>query len=54
MRIMIDTNVIISAVLFPQGRAAQAFMKSVSAPYRSPFMDNIYANATVAYKRRRE
>ena len=26
MRIMIDTNVIISAILFPDGRAAQAFL----------------------------
>lgn len=27
MRVMIDTNILISAVLFPGGRAAQALMK---------------------------
>ena len=32
MRIMLDTNVIISAILFPKGKAAQAFLKAVSAP----------------------
>ena len=41
MRIMIDTNVIIFAVLFPQGRAAQAFMKAVSAPYQPIVCDYI-------------
>lgn len=33
MKIMIDTNVIISAILFPKGKAAQAFQKAVSVPY---------------------
>lgn len=33
MKIMIDTNVIISAVLFPNGRAAQAFLKALLPPY---------------------
>ena len=41
MRIMIDTNVIISAVLFPQGRAALAFMKAMSAPYQPIVCDYI-------------
>ena len=27
MKIMIDTNIVISAVLFPNGKAAQAFIK---------------------------
>ena len=31
MRIMIDTNVIISAALFPNGRAAKAFYKAMQA-----------------------
>lgn len=29
MKVMIDTNVIISAALFPQGKAAEAFIKAV-------------------------
>lgn len=33
MKIMIDTNVIISAALFPNGRAAQAFLKALLPPY---------------------
>lgn len=30
MRIMLDTNILISAALFPNGRAAQAFLKPCS------------------------
>ena len=41
MRIMIDTNVIISAILFPKGKAAQAFLKAVSAPYKPIVCDYI-------------
>lgn len=33
MRIMIDTNVIISAILFPNGKVAQAFLKALQPPY---------------------
>lgn len=33
MKIMIDTNIIISAALFPNGRAAQAFLKALLPPY---------------------
>ncbi len=33
MKIMVDTNVIISAALFPSGRAAQAFYKAMLPPY---------------------
>lgn len=32
MKVMLDTNIIISAILFPKGRAAQAFLKSISYP----------------------
>ena len=41
MRIMIDTNVIISAILFPKGKAAQAFQKAVSASYQPIVCDYI-------------
>lgn len=30
---MIDTNIVISAVLFPNGKAAQAFYKALLPPY---------------------
>ena len=33
MKIMIDTNIIISAALFPNGKAAQAFFKALFPPY---------------------
>lgn len=32
MKIMIDTNIIISAALFPNGKAAQAFLKALLPP----------------------
>lgn len=34
MRILLDTNTIISAALFPNGRAAQAFFKALQPPYQ--------------------
>ena len=33
MRVMIDTNILISAALFPKGKAAEALMKALVAPY---------------------
>lgn len=33
MKIMIDTNIIISAALFPNGKAARAFLKALFSPY---------------------
>ncbi len=41
MRIMIDTNVIISAALFPNGRAAKAFYKAMLPPYEPMICDFI-------------
>ena len=32
-KVMIDTNIIISAVLFPNGQAAKALMKAILPPY---------------------
>ena len=34
MRVMIDTNIFISAVLFPKGRAAAALSKALVSPYQ--------------------
>ena len=41
MRIMIDTNIIISAVLFPNGKVAQAFRKAILPPYHPMICDYI-------------
>ena len=41
MKVMLDTNIIISAVLFPYGRAAQAFLKSLSYPYEPIVCDYV-------------
>lgn len=41
MKVMLDTNIIISAALFPKGRAAQAFLKSLSFPYEPIVCDYV-------------
>lgn len=41
MKIMLDTNIIISAALFPNGRAAQAFRKALLFPYEPLICDYI-------------
>lgn len=41
MKIMIDTNVIISAALFPNGKAAKAFFKAMMPPYKPIVCDYI-------------
>ena len=41
MKVMIDTNIIISAVLFPQGKAAHAFEKAIMPPYQPIICDYI-------------
>ena len=39
MKILLDTNIIISAALFPKGRAAAAFYKSLYPPYEPIICD---------------
>ena len=41
MRIMLDTNILISAALFPGGRAAQALLKAVNPPYEPVICDYV-------------
>lgn len=41
MKVMIDTNIIISAALFPNGRAARAFEKALLPPYQPLICDYI-------------
>ena len=41
MRIMVDTNIFISAALFPKGRAAQALYKAMMPPYHPVVCDYV-------------
>jgi uncharacterized protein len=41
MRVMLDTNIIISAALFPRGRAAAAYMKALQYPYEPIVCDYV-------------
>lgn len=41
MKVMIDTNIIISAALNPQGTAAKAFIKALTPPYQPVICDYI-------------
>ncbi|MCD8123486.1 MAG: putative toxin-antitoxin system toxin component, PIN family [Lachnospiraceae bacterium] len=41
MKVMLDTNIIISAALFPRGKTAQAFYKTLSGAYQPVMCDYI-------------
>ena len=41
MKVMIDTNIFISAALFPNSRAAQALYKAMIAPYQPVTCDYV-------------
>lgn len=41
MRVMIDTNIFISAALFPHGRVAAALYKAMLPPYQPVVCDYI-------------
>ncbi len=41
IKIMLDTNIIISAALFPNGRTAQAFYKALIPPYQPIVCDYV-------------
>ncbi|MCR5088251.1 MAG: putative toxin-antitoxin system toxin component, PIN family [Oscillospiraceae bacterium] len=41
MRIMIDTNIFISAALFPKGRASEALYKALVSPYQPVVCDYV-------------
>lgn len=41
MRVMIDTNIFISAALFPRGRAAEALYKALSTPHTPVVCDYV-------------
>ena len=39
MKILLDTNILVSAALFPNGVPARAFFKAVTPPYRAVVCD---------------
>lgn len=39
MKCMLDTNILVSAALFPKSVSAEAYMKAVAPPYRSVVCD---------------
>ncbi len=41
MRVMIDTNIFISAVLFPKGQASAALLKALVSPYQPVTCDYV-------------
>lgn len=41
MKIMLDTNILISAVLFPRGKAALALNKALASPYDPMISDYV-------------
>jgi len=41
MRVMIDTNIFISAVLFPNGKASAALTKALISPYQPVTCDYV-------------
>ena len=41
MKVMLDTNIIISAALFPGGRTAQALMKALNPPFEPVVCDYV-------------
>ena len=41
MKVMIDTNIFISAALFPGGRAAEALYKALGPPYQPVVCDYV-------------
>lgn len=41
MRVMLDTNILISAVLFPRGKVAKALHKALVSPYQPMISDYV-------------
>ena len=41
MKVLIDTNVLLSAALFPGGRAAQAYRRAIAPPFQPLICDYI-------------
>ena len=41
MKIMLDTNILISAALFPRGKTAKALYKALASPYKPMISDYV-------------
>ena len=52
MRCLIDTNILISAALFPDSIPAQAFMRAVNPPYSAVVCDYSLDEMRRVYKRK--
>ena len=52
MRVLIDTNILVSAALFPQGVPAQAYMKAVMPPYDAVVCDYSMDELNRVYNRK--
>ena len=50
MKVMIDTNIIISAILFPNGVASAAFIKSLLPPYEPITSDYVINELNEKFK----
>ncbi|WP_206735619.1 hypothetical protein [Succinivibrio dextrinosolvens] len=42
IKVMLDTNIFISAALFPKGKVAQAFIKAIQPPFQ-PYVCGNYS-----------
>lgn len=52
MRIFIDTNVLLSAALFPDGVAACAYEAAVSSPHRPIISDYVISELRAVFERK--
>ena len=52
MRVMIDTNIIISAALFPNGKAAQALNKALLPPYEPLLCDYVISELLRIFRKK--
>ncbi len=41
IKVMLDTNIFISAALFPKGKVAQAFIKAIQSPFQPYVCDYV-------------
>ncbi len=45
IKVMLDTNIFISAALFPKGKVAQAFIKAIQPPFQPYVCDYVIDEA---------
>ena len=52
MRIFLDTNILISAALYPKGKAATAFYRAAGAPNRGIVADYVLGEMRTVFQRK--